>query len=146
MDKISKSEKTVTEYALRFIFALGAHCDDKTIVSPIIRKMVESNPDRKDQLDNALSQLKVGLMMVGDQPEYLIESLTEDKESRDGMLMIAEKFVTAANGKVPVAVLKMAMPEEAKNHRVRQLFRRRKCDALAGLCSVIKPGELVISA
>lgn len=131
---------------MRFIFALGAHCDDKTIVAPVIRDMVETaSKEDRPELENALAHIRFSLMMLGDAPETIIDEFMKDAESRREAILVAETFARKARESIPAAVLKMAMPEAAKNHRVRQALRRRRCPSLAAFCSPVTRGDYHIA-
>lgn len=146
METISQSEKAIAEKSLRFIFAVGAHCDDKTIVAPVIRAMVENAPEEdRPKLRNALIEIKFALMLLGDAPETIIAEFMNDAKSRRAAILVAENFARTARACIPFAVLKMAVPRMAKNHRVRQALRRRRCPSLACLCSPITRAECRIA-
>lgn len=139
---ISNTHAVVARTSIQFIFAIGAHCDDKTMVQPVIRAMVEGASETdKPKLKNALLDIKLGMVMMGDQPEQLLEEFMNSSTSRRGAILVAETFARTANERIPVAVLKMAVPISAKNHRVRQALRRWRCPSLARLCSPATAGE-----
>ncbi len=106
-----------------------------------IRDMVGHAGDQKSPLNNALAQIKFTLMMFGEEPEEIIKEFVGDAKSRDDAVLVAETFARAASKSIPLAVLKMAIPQSAINHRVRQSLRRRKCPMLADLCCKISPSE-----
>jgi hypothetical protein len=145
METINHSEKRAAEISAAFIFNVGAHCDDKTIVAPAIRQMVESAPeDKKDGLKEALGEIHFAMMLLGGTSESFAETMMECKKTRDAVRLVAEAFAVSAQATIPTAILKMALPDTAKNHRARQILRRKSCPALAGLCTVIKAEELRI--
>jgi len=145
MERISQAERAVTEVSLGFIFAIGARCDDKTIIAPIIKGIVEGAPqDERKALSNAYTQTKVAMMLLGDDQEAMLQSLLPHADDRRAVRLVAESFASAASSTMPVAVLKMAMPASARNHRTRQMLRRKHCPKLADLCSGITTGELRI--
>lgn len=138
--KISRAERAKTELSLIFIFNMGMHCDDKQIVEPIIRGMVEdASPDEKLTLKDALTHIKTTLMFLD--YEDAVREIVSEADVRPGVRLVAETFARAAQTKLPIGMLKMALPEKAISHRVRQLLRRKNCPTLASLCTPIVLSE-----